>query len=456
MAKGSTEVHQGQTTKAWRFLSPLLPSRNPNCDYWWRLTGMHLANMVDAAGYTIEKQYEALLFHYHWMVPYMGPAPGPKGTLEWPTVLTVEGLPLEYSWKWNTVTSQPVIRYTIEAKNQFSGTPTDPLNQDPSRDLLHRLQDSLPGIDLTWTNHFLATLYDQDRSKYVPGAAAGTQYSTTVMIAPELKPSGLTTKTYFIPQKPDLSLNQVPLAVWKEAIAGICPASAASSALHDFLDSPEGKLLSPTMLAVDNVNPEKSRLKFYFQSPRTSFSSVRGIMTLGGRIAVPEKQLHDLRSLIAAAAGLADEFPENVDLPLALDFSPPVSDACEEKTLVLPGYGYYFNIAPGQEYPEVKIFLRLCAYGSDDLSIGRGITGWMAARGRGEYCQRYIPMLETLLQHRELGEGKGVHTHVSCLFQKSGELEITSYLVPEISPRPHMMLQRDVVEPQNANVGVSS
>ncbi|KAF3903541.1 hypothetical protein AA313_de0201572 [Arthrobotrys entomopaga] len=446
MAIDTLEGLYGKSTRAWEFLAPLLPARTPDCDYWWKLTGFHIAHLVDAAGYPIEKQYEALLFHYHSIVPYMGPAPGPEGQLDWPTGLTVEGLPIEYSWKWNTLKSKPVIRYTIEAKNQLSGSRRDPLNQDPSIELLDNLQKLLPGTDLTWNNHFLKTLFDDDRSKY---AQAKRAYSTSVMIAVEFNPGGVSTKTYFIPQNPDLSLNQFPLDILKEAIAVVCPESTASSTLYDFLNEPEGKALTPTMIAVDNINPAESRLKFYFQSPRTSFVSVRNIMTLGGRIKLSESELQDLRSLILCGAGLADDYPEEADLPLALQYNPPVLEACEEKTLVLPGFGYYFNIGPAQEYPEVKIFLRLCAYGPDDLSLGKGITAWMANRDRGQYSQPYMSMLVNLLQHRALQDGKGVHTHFSGLFKKDGELDITSYLVPEVSDKPHMMLRGDVNVPNS-------
>ena len=54
--------------QAWRTLSQCLPTRDLDSDYWWRLTGRHMAIIVEAAGYAIEKQYEALLFHYHWTV----------------------------------------------------------------------------------------------------------------------------------------------------------------------------------------------------------------------------------------------------------------------------------------------------------------------------------------------------------------------------------------------------
>lgn len=58
----------GSPAKAWEAISQWLPSRGPESDYWWKLTGPHLATMMDAAGYAIEKQYEALVFHYHWIV----------------------------------------------------------------------------------------------------------------------------------------------------------------------------------------------------------------------------------------------------------------------------------------------------------------------------------------------------------------------------------------------------
>ena len=60
-----SDIH---STPVWRMLSHCLPTRNPDSDYWWQLTGRHLAALVEAAGYPVENQYEALLMHYHWTV----------------------------------------------------------------------------------------------------------------------------------------------------------------------------------------------------------------------------------------------------------------------------------------------------------------------------------------------------------------------------------------------------
>lgn len=73
MAQVNGNIHQStlkydQSLQAWKALSQYLPTRNPDSDYWWRLTGRQLAAILEAAGYPIEKQYEALLFHYLWTV----------------------------------------------------------------------------------------------------------------------------------------------------------------------------------------------------------------------------------------------------------------------------------------------------------------------------------------------------------------------------------------------------
>ncbi|ROV98477.1 hypothetical protein VPNG_08538 [Cytospora leucostoma] len=418
-------------TKAWKSLSQWLPPRDVDSDYWWKLTGEHLATMLDAAGYTLQRQYDALLFHYHWIVPYMGPKPKPDGSLQWPSLLGVEGSPMEYSWKWNTPTSEPDVRFTMEAINRFAGTSLDPLNQTASREMLHRISEAVPTIDLTWVNHFFATLFDHDISKYNAEAAAGAHFATSVCHAVEFLPKGLSLKTYFVPRRLGHE-GQIPLALWEESLGKLNPDSAARATLYDFLNNnPEGKHLSPFMLAVDDVVPEKSRLKFYFQTPHTSFSSVREIITLGGRISVPEEKLEDLRTLIAAVTGLEDDFPVDAEVPCAPEYDPAAKENFIELPILLSGYLYYFDIAPGAALPSIKFYTPVRRYGQDDLSLARATVAWMKAHGRGEYCDRYLSMLQSLSQHRRLDEGKGLQTYVSCLIKKDGELDITSYIGPE-------------------------
>lgn len=55
-------------SSVWEALSRWLPTRDDDSNYWWNVTGPHMAAMLEEAGYSKEKQYENLLIHYHWTV----------------------------------------------------------------------------------------------------------------------------------------------------------------------------------------------------------------------------------------------------------------------------------------------------------------------------------------------------------------------------------------------------
>lgn len=59
---------EGNSTPVWRRLTQYLPSRDPDTDFWWKYSGLHLALMLEEAGYSPDKQMEGLLFFYHWGV----------------------------------------------------------------------------------------------------------------------------------------------------------------------------------------------------------------------------------------------------------------------------------------------------------------------------------------------------------------------------------------------------
>jgi DMATS type aromatic prenyltransferase len=369
-------------------------------------------------------------------LPHLGSAPRSNGVpIKWKSQLQLDGTPMEYSWKWNTPTSEPNVRYGVEPISQCAGTELDPLNQQAARELLYRLACVMPSVDLCWVNHFLATLFDHDNTKYAQEAAAGAHLSTSLLISVELLSSGPALKTYFQPRK----LGQtglMPLEYWETSINQLDPDNAARTALHDFLSSsPEGQSLTPFCLSVDNVEPAKARLKWYFNSPHTSFASVRDIMTLGGRITSPHltAQLAALHELIKTVTGLPADFPEDAEVPAAAapQYGPSAKDNFAELPTLLIGNVYFFDVAPGKALPEIKFYTPLRNYGRDDLALARGLTAWMEAHGRGSYCNRYLRMLESLAEHRRLDEGWGLQTFLSCQFKSDGELDITSYLAPE-------------------------
>ncbi|KAI1104954.1 dimethylallyl tryptophan synthase GliD1 [Jackrogersella minutella] len=423
-----------QPTEAWVTLSRLLPARDADSDYWWGLTGSQLSFMLDAAGYPMEKQYEALLFHYHWATPNMGQAPS-ANELKWRSLITVEGGPIEYSWKWPTTNGEPDIRYSLEPINRFSGSPEDPLNQAPASQMLNRLAATVPGVDLTWTNHFLATLFDHDKTKFLKAyEAAGVGPSSTFGIAAEFVPKGLGFKAYFVPRKLEPTPER-PFGVWEDSFKQLHPENPSRDVLMNYLtNTPEGKRMTPLLCAVDCVDPAKSRLKWYFQSPSSSFATVRDIVTLHGVRSDLDTQLAGLRELMYNVLGLPGDFPDEEEAPLAAKYNPKnkENDNFEALPGLLTGFIYYFDIPPRASVPEVKLYIPVWRYGRDDLSIAKATAKWVEARGRGAYGQQFLNMLQNVASHRDLSAGLGLQSYVSCVLRKGNEPDITTYMSAEL------------------------
>lgn len=424
-ALNGVDFSHAETASIWSMVSRWLPPRNADCDYWWQVTGPHLATMLFEAGYSIHEQYEGMIFHYHLVVPRLGPCPPPDGIPKWKSLLTIDGSPLEYSWKWNTADDVPDVRYTVEAIGSLTGTILDPLNQTSTKELLHELGRMMPSLDLTWFDHFATAFYDTDKEKYL--TEAGAPITTTMALAFEFLKKGLVVKAYFAPKKLGQT-GPAGLDVWTNAIRGVVPNSASFDKVVHFLKTDsEGSLLQPFMLAVDCVKPNKSRMKFYFQTPHTSFNSVRAIMTLGGQIQGVHDALEELHGLIKLIVGLDNDFASSEELP-----RPASATADHFADLSLLGFGclYYFDIAPGSSMPDIKFYIPTRTYGANDLKIARGLIDFMESRGRGQYANNYMRVLESLATHRPLDTAAGLQSYVSCTFQK-GSLSITTYFAPE-------------------------
>lgn len=353
---------------------------------------------------------------------------------KWRSLITLDGSPIECSWKWNTETKDPEIRYIAEPIGQYAGTPLDPLNQQGTREMLYRLTTMIPGIDVSLFDHFLSILYDHDNTKYVQEVAAGAKMKTSLHLGFEFLKNRVATKSYFVPRKLGQT-SLMPVSDYVKAIAAVQPGdNPALQIMQDFLRThPEGQLLTFYSVAVDNEPLNSTRIKWYCQSPHTSFASVRAIMTLGGRISTPhmEANLSDLRELINASACVAADYPEDQELQPEPWHAEEQARQFDELAKYLSGFVYHFDIAPNKPYPEIKVYVPTRHYGGTDAKIGANLVSWMEKRGRGAFGQRYLNALERLTPHENADAGKGTQTFVSCLFKSSGALDITSYLAPQ-------------------------
>ena len=382
-------------------------------------------------------------------VTQLGPASQLRNQPErWHSHLQQDGSPIEFSWTWNTVSGgKPKVRYLIEPIGKFAGTELDPLNQQALRELLHSLATVVPSMDTTWSNYFWSTLYDHNSSKiYAQQQGTNAGWATITTLCTELTPQGPKFRTNFFPRKHNQKGVFLSLKEWEDTFAKLDPVNAARSSLHDFLASDaEGKLLRPLMVGVDNVNPTELHLEWFFVSPHTKFSSVREIMTLGGRVNLPglNVQLADLYDLIKAVTDLPLDACETDEIrPVSNGNSDVRSPENGLEDILLHGNRYCFNITPGKIMPEIRMYLQLRLNGRDDSTIARGLVSWMEAHGRGAYCQAFLHMLRNGLGgHRRLDWSTGIQTSLACQF-KDGELEVTSYLGPEAFHLGRMQKER--------------
>ncbi|KAK2765591.1 hypothetical protein FQN54_008445 [Arachnomyces sp. PD_36] len=428
-ANGDTNRASRGVTPTWDKLARCLPDRHPDWDYWWKFSGPHIATMVAEAGYDTHDQYEALLFYYHYAVPKLGAAPGPNFRPKWKSPLSVDGFPAEYSFKWNTRSGDtPDVRYTIESLGDYTGTKTDPFNVESVKELMYRLSRQYPQIDLTWFHRLVPYIYDVEKANYLKNGGAAT---TTMMTAFELLKGDFMTKAYFV------APNRLPIGraydfdFWSSAISSIAPASpGAQKVFSFFLRKDHGQALHPAGLAVDCVDPSKARIKFYVQNRDNSFDSVRAMMTMGGTIKGLDTQLEELHELIKIIIGLPADHPSSNQLPIMRGTHESVLGHVENNRELLTGYMYYFDIRPGTEIPDIKLYVPTRIYSKSDAQVVEGLSKFMRERGRGQYVDNYLRILDSVCPHRSLADGNGLHAYVSCAFIR-GELSITSYFGPE-------------------------
>lgn len=57
---------------------------------------------------------------------------------------------------------------------------------------------------------------------------------------------------------------------------------------------------------------------------------------------------------------------------------------------------------------------------------------WLEAHGRGAYADAYLGILEKLVKHRGLENGKGLHAYISYQCTEKGETDVKSYTSPKL------------------------
>ncbi|KAE8135290.1 aromatic prenyltransferase [Aspergillus pseudotamarii] len=421
--------------QSWDIASMWLGERQDDIQDWWDFCGPQLVTLAHEAGYSPVAQIEILLFFRSVILPNIGRFPHtcrPIACAQARSILTYDGSPIEYSWRWNVSASDhPQIRFCVEPAGHSScatGAVGSKLRATDA--ILAQLAKRLPHLDREWYYYFLDSLHIGRwiDSSHHDDAHPWQGRVPRVPVAFDFTPKGISTKVYFTP--PATPNNMTSFNTIADSVRPICQQDTAAldECMAYFASDPVGATLRPDVVAIDCVSPLKSRIKVYAGTPMTAFTSVVSVITLGGRIPIPQSSIDEMWALFRMVLALDDNFSRDEELPVQSPFQP--SRAHRED--YYSGLLYYFNLASGSELPDVKLDIPVIRYGRSDEDIAHGLQQFMISRGRGQYVDGFQRVMEIINQRHQPGNGHRVQTYISCSIEKDGSLSLTSYLNPGV------------------------
>ncbi|KAF2202543.1 aromatic prenyltransferase [Delitschia confertaspora ATCC 74209] len=415
----SRSPSSGGDTSILELATANLPPQNTHSQFWWTAAGRTLALMLHYAGYCPVAQYQHLLYFANSIAPFLGPArKDEKESVQWLSFMTDDGTPIELSWDWGNKRKSPAIRFSIEPVGLDAGTQLDLYNREVGGKFHCTLKETLPNADYEWCDHFIKRFCaDEDLEKI----SAKRKTATQIFYAFDLNGNDIIPKVYFFPGIRAETLGQTTLESISEAVRS-APHCApdnleAFSVLEKFFTDSSAGPLELEMLAADLIRPVDSRLKIYFRSRNTRFSSVANIMSLNNAIASESfaKGLQNLRKLW----DLVFDRKESDDEPL-------------ENTLHrTAGILYYAQFRLGDELPSIKIYLPVRHYAACDGKVVRGLKEFLVESRADDHVMNYEAFLESAFSRSALEEDRGVHTYLGCSINSDGSLKLISYINPQ-------------------------
>ncbi|KAI1200978.1 tryptophan dimethylallyltransferase-domain-containing protein [Nemania serpens] len=391
---------------------------NEHQNLWYRHVGKALGVLLYNADYSPEAQRRSLDFFKKLIAPNLGVFQGVGGsyTSSWESFMTDDGTPLELSWDWGVKDSRPTIRYSIEPIGLQAGTSLDPRNLLVGPILQDRLNQILPDIRVEWFNYF--------KDYFTPAFLNGLKdHNSSIFYAFDLTETEITAKAYFFPKYRAISSGKSNLEVLLQSMrsAPHCTDDnlQALSVFSNFSDDEASRGLEYEMLAIDLIDPFKSRFKIYFRSRETSFDSLTNVITLGGRIKGPNMQrgLDDLRCLWNAIFGVDTS-----------SFH-PLKNVSHRTAGML--YNVEFRI--GDRFPVAKVYLPVRHYSRNDDAVITGLEEYFTSRHRGSYMAAYRRAMTAQFGSESLAARAGVQTYVGCTIRPDGALRVVSYFKPSLS-----------------------
>lgn len=355
-------------------------------DFWYERTSETLSALMHHAGsYTTATTEGHLELLKDVIVPSFGPQPGPD--VPTPPLLTSNNSPFEPSWNL-TDKGGSAIRFSFEPMGRTGGCPSDPFAQRIVSAILPSVASRAHGIDLAWFTHLQDSLFltkpeeSVARAHLPPGIRAPTSF-----LAFDLDGRNAVFKAYFFPIlkhiATDLSCEYITFSAIR-SLPHAGPLLPAAANLETYLSSHATIPVPLEMIAIDCIDPSAgARVKVYGRTESNAFTVVREVATLAGRVADPTT-LEGL-AILEGIWGLLHNRPAG--LGATENTAPKVWETRHK------GICYGFELKPGCEWPETKVYVPVWQYADSDAVIARNLAEVFRARGWavGEKYEDAIP-----------------------------------------------------------------
>ncbi|KAJ5894548.1 hypothetical protein N7495_006239 [Penicillium taxi] len=349
------------------------PSANDR-SLWINEVGSMLTDMLIMAGYPSLSESIHTKFFHESVAQSLGPHPRGRGSPDsWKSFMTDDHTPVELSWCWSTSLETPTVRYSVEPIGPFAGKEIDPINTAASLRLLGDTLPLAPGLDLSLHQHFQRMLSSRSDPFRVENEKLSVAQSQSFM-AFDLLETSIIVKQYYLPERRALAEDKTKLFIIEDVFQNL-PTSANAlmdsvDMFRDFLSSfPGNSQPAVEIIAIDCLDPSHSRLKIYVRSRSTSLASAIHMLSLGGRAPKTREEEDSLRELWCSVFGL--------DPKKYHDYQPLRGK--EHRTA---GILYYFELKQGTKAPKSKVYLPVRHYAQSDEQISRGLSDYLARRGK--------------------------------------------------------------------------
>ncbi|KAL5593626.1 hypothetical protein FOBRF1_012728 [Fusarium oxysporum] len=398
-----------------------LKAKEDGLGFWTEHTKPVLTSLLKSVGdYTPEQQAAHLEFLDNYIIPSMGRAPEKYRAR---SLLTPNGSPFETSLN-NSDSGKSYVRFCYEPV--FPGS--DGVTEDP----IPRIAEKT-GADLRWFNQFAAEFYpsEEDAMTLAEKMPKDTIRIPKVFLAFDLKDDKQTMKAYFYPVIKWMTAKQNSDRAGFDLIRRLDPLGPSFGPAIDTIEKYQSKLYQDppltVVIGIDCISPEEGpRVKIYIEPQSNTWEAVVQHVTLGGQ--VTDKMTMDGLAILRDMWHILINEPEDKEFDekfskRILEDKPDVSGAC-----------FSWELKPGQDVPDVKIYVPLNQYFKNDKYATEAMEKVFRKRGwawgiEGTYKKIVSDAYGSDVVD-DMVETPTEHTFVSFNFSQKKGAYMTTYVAP--------------------------